>query len=56
MPQRIPEKVRRAIAEELRAAEFRAGEFLTVLAKKYCVGRFTVQQISVRAKREMGRG
>ena len=52
MAEPIPTEVREAIARELVAAEFRAGEFHHALSRKYGVGAKTVGLIAARLKRE----
>lgn len=47
----IAKEVRQAIAADVRASEFRAGEFYYMLARKHGVSYYTVRQIAVQTKR-----
>lgn len=51
----MTDATRAAIERELAENEFRAGEFYTVLSRRYGIGEWTIRQVAVKAKRAANR-
>lgn len=54
MAEPIPDETREAIARDLIANEFRAGEYHYALSRKYGVGAKTIGLLAARLKRAQG--